>query len=241
MAIPTESPEFATDATFAADGDTWSGDPTKADPGASRAAEGYEPDTLPAEWLNWQFNLVGRWLVWFRDLLGGAAGTSEWAYPGSKSRGRQVSLAQARANFGTDWTLIIGAGGVLYLQSINAVDNAKFLIPLEIPNGATLGQARLRVITGAIRGTAGNRFQVEVWKQTLTGAGAATQVGTTATDDGTASTQTIVLSSLAEVIANPTYAYWLYVEGPSGSVTAGSEQVLGCDISYTVPGPHPGA
>lgn len=76
MPPPVISPRFATDTNFAADGDSWSGAATKLDPGAGRRAEGYEPDTLPAEWINFMTNLHGEWIKYLDDeLLGSAART----------------------------------------------------------------------------------------------------------------------------------------------------------------------
>lgn len=88
---PADLP-FATDANFAADGDTWSGSPTKANPGASRRAEGYEPDTLPAEWLNWQLNLLGQASEWAVTLLDA---NEEHTYQTPKTRVTVVSLHAA--------------------------------------------------------------------------------------------------------------------------------------------------
>ena len=60
--IPVDSPLFATAGTFPLDGDDWEGDPVRVDPSAPRRAEGFEPDTLPAEWLNHMLGTHGDWL-----------------------------------------------------------------------------------------------------------------------------------------------------------------------------------
>lgn len=67
MPRPADSPLFATDATYTMDGDAWEGDPVRVDPGPGRLAEGYEPDTLPAEWLNYQLGLLGDYCDFFND------------------------------------------------------------------------------------------------------------------------------------------------------------------------------
>ena len=62
MTIPATSPLFATVGTYPIDGDAWEGDPVRVDPGASRRAEGWEPDTFPAEWANFMTGLHGDWI-----------------------------------------------------------------------------------------------------------------------------------------------------------------------------------
>lgn len=66
MTIPETSPLFATVGTYPIDGDPWEGDPVRVDPGASRRAEGFEPDTLPAEWANFMTGIHGDWIEMLR-------------------------------------------------------------------------------------------------------------------------------------------------------------------------------
>lgn len=80
MTKPTDDIAFATDATYGG-ADPWSGDPTKVNPGGSRTEEGYEPDLLPAEWLNWQLNLIGRHILYIHDVLEGADTPTQSASP----------------------------------------------------------------------------------------------------------------------------------------------------------------
>jgi len=69
MAKPSTDPTFATDATYTLDGDAWSGANTKVAPGAARRAEGWEPDLLPAEWLNHEMNSHGEHISYIEDVL----------------------------------------------------------------------------------------------------------------------------------------------------------------------------
>lgn len=56
-------PDFAATANFPAGPDPWSGQPTKADPGASLIAQGFTPHALlAAEEMNWLLNRLGLWL-----------------------------------------------------------------------------------------------------------------------------------------------------------------------------------
>lgn len=85
MAKPTFDPEWATDATYPAGADPWSGNSNKVDPGASRQAEGYVPDAiLPAEWLNFNLGGLGEWAKYVDDSWDSA---DEHRYPdGPQSR-----------------------------------------------------------------------------------------------------------------------------------------------------------
>lgn len=176
MAIPTDSPGFATDATFAADGDTWSGAPTKADPGAGRKAEGYEPDTLPAEWLNWQLNLIGKWLV---ALLGLSARCTV------VDRGTWTFNNPTAAGFG-------------YTSTANAAF-LWFEAP-ALPDGVLLTGAAVYVDPGAARG-AGSRMEVKVYIAPSGTSGIPAEVGSQE-DSGAGTAQTVT----AAVASSPLVA-----------------------------------
>ena len=72
MPQPTDPVEFATDTNYAADGDAWSGTPTRVDPGAPRRAEGYEPDVLGAQHLNHQLGVIGDHVSYHFNVLNAA-------------------------------------------------------------------------------------------------------------------------------------------------------------------------
>lgn len=140
MPAPAISSAFATAAAFTVDGDTWGGDPTKVDPGAARRAEGFEPDTLPAEWLNFQLGLLGDWDTWLEaerarlaSYIGGSAGSSEWAYPSARARVSMIPLAQAMGP-ATEWDW--SPGGVPHWRSNAAVSTLRAGIVL--PTGSTI-------------------------------------------------------------------------------------------------------
>ncbi len=238
MPIPSTSPEWATDANFAADGDTWSGDPTKADPGVGRRAEGFEPDVAPAEWINWILNLIGSWIVWFRDLLGGATGTAEWTYPSPRVRSRVVSPFEG---FGllslSAWQAFCSSSGDSYISPANGVNETSWTIPVVIPVGSEISSVELRVVAGAARATNGDRWTMTLWRETFTGA--AVQIGSTVYDSGSSGAQTMTLTQSYTTLL--TERYWIFVESPNGSVTTGSESLINARVNYVVPGPHPGA
>lgn len=61
MSRPTDSPDFATSANFAAG--PHSGNPNKAKPSAGVIAEGFDPGAgLPVEWLNWALFTHASWI-----------------------------------------------------------------------------------------------------------------------------------------------------------------------------------
>ena len=62
MTEPLKFP-WATDATYAAGGDIWSGQPNKVEPLAGRIEEGYVPDEAPpASEHNWIFSQLSKWV-----------------------------------------------------------------------------------------------------------------------------------------------------------------------------------
>ena len=62
MTEPLKFP-WATDATYAAGGDAWSGQPNKVEPLAGRIEEGYVPDEAPpASEHNWIFSQLSKWV-----------------------------------------------------------------------------------------------------------------------------------------------------------------------------------
>lgn len=140
MPAPSYNGQFATDANFAADGDSWSGSPTKVDPGAGRKAEGFEPDTLPAEWLNWMLNNHGEWLVWLTSLTSG-------------SKVIQISAVDAQWE-GSDFTF----SGVSGITAAAGGDPAIWDLSKHVPDGASI--TRVDVLTNPSAGTT----EAEIWQ-----------------------------------------------------------------------------
>jgi hypothetical protein len=98
VTIPETSPLFATVGTYPIDGDPWEGDPVRVDPGASRRAEGWEPDTLPAEWANFMTGVQGDWIEYGRrKRLAMALGTWTPRTPSSNFPLRAIAARDATA------------------------------------------------------------------------------------------------------------------------------------------------
>jgi len=120
MTLPATSPLFATVGTYPMDGDDWEGDPVRVDPGASRRAEGYEPDTLPVEWANFITGVHGDWIEHHRRRRV-ASGLGSWTPRTAASNFRIKAIAArpaATALLGVVPTLpvdhflsIVGTGG----------------------------------------------------------------------------------------------------------------------------------
>jgi hypothetical protein len=147
MPAPSTSPLFATDATYTADGDTWSGDPTKVDPGATRRAEGYEPDTLPAEWLNFQIGLVGDWIDWHEsELLESGSRTIRW----SPWTGYGVNSTGASPAFKSE---VFSSGVTEGVHLVSSINFAQWILPLSdlLPDGVEVLTVTALVQPGAAR------------------------------------------------------------------------------------------
>jgi hypothetical protein len=147
MPAPATSPLFATDATYTADGDTWSGDPTKVDPGATRRAEGYEPDTLPAEWLNFQIGLHGDWIKWHDDeLLASGSRTIRF----SAFTGYGVNSTGASPAFKSQ---VQSSGLTEGFYLVSAINFAQWILPISdlLPDGSEVLTVTALVQPGAAR------------------------------------------------------------------------------------------
>lgn len=109
MAAPNIDTRFAGNATYGGT-DPWSGDPTKVDPGTPRKAEGFVPDKLPAEWLNWLLNAIGAWIYWIAGRLGGLTGALGWAYETERSRVLVIPGAAVQPGLDGSWVGDEGGG-----------------------------------------------------------------------------------------------------------------------------------
>ena len=59
MALPSDLPVWATDASYPAGGNAWNATDTKTEPSGGKQAEGWEPGEKPAaQSMNWWMNLV---------------------------------------------------------------------------------------------------------------------------------------------------------------------------------------
>lgn len=231
MAAPAD-PRFATDATFDADGETWASDPNKVDPGAPRIAEGFEPTTLPAEWLNYWFNRIGAWLFY----IGESASRTLRISP---QRGFGTSSVQDVANC---WTAEVFGDGFKVVSDANFA-KLHFSIADMIPNGATITRIRAAVKPGAAR-TSTDRMSLYAWDLGVAWptAPAATPVTVSAAndlmtidyDDGTTAAQ--VLDSGAVTLVNDRANYQIIVQIMAGNDGGSNEdEVYGLEITYTGP------
>jgi hypothetical protein len=220
MAAPATSPLFATDATYTLDGDTWSGDPTKVNPGVGRLAEGYEPDLLPAEWLNFQLGLIGDWLAWG---LGGGRSVSKLV-SGAEIRG-QNTLA---GDLYSEWTASdsIAAGATLIDAAVATIPISAYLEP-----GATITQIVVRGLTSAAS-TDGMSFRL--FKRNPSG-GTSTQIGSTLLSGASSGAFILTLSGLSEVVDLSTNIYHVRVTSSDNASGSAGDFVYSVLVTQTWP------
>jgi hypothetical protein len=235
MAKPTDSELFATDATFAADGDTWSGDPVRVDPGAARRAEGFEPDLLPAEWLNHQLGVLGDHV----DYLNGIVEADGSESLPAVTRTITIDALEMRpyVNGAFDaQTVQSGAGRVngFHVQ-IPAGNATRLFLPLNryVPEGADLKTADL-LITPATTHTLVGRFSLLSFTPNFT-----TPAQPVITEAAGADTT----GAVAEVLAlSGTWAFtstkvWVLQYHP-GTITVGADNLFALRITFDDPGPR---
>ncbi len=217
MPAPTDLPDFATDATFAADGDSWSGDPTRVDPGAARLEEGFEPDLLPAPWLNHILGVHGDWINWL----------------GVEERSVQTWHGIDKAVFGldeTDYTIVATADPFVG-SAIRPLDaNKHILLRLNLPHDAVLTEVRVIVETSATR-VDPDWWIASIWTEhynPTTGARTVEQQGASVADGGgAAGVKVIVLSEATLAIGTPIgpidqgQALWLHMKVPATALASG--------------------
>lgn len=229
MAKPTEDYTWATDTNFADPGQDWDAQPTKVEPGPTGyRQQGFLPARLlPADFLNWLFNAIGKWLTWF-DARFASDGASLYD-------NAQRSFPLSHMNFRPD-----AAAGALDWNPdaskwVSAQNNAQLFLPLEahMPLAGHWDTFRVLVTPGAAR-TGTNKVSVSLWKQDVAD-GAVTQVGSTVYDDGTTNQQEIVLSnsSVFDLSAND-FAWYLMVKaGNTGSASPDSVYMARITLTAT--------
>lgn len=234
MPAPAVSPEFATDATFAAGADPWSGDANKVDPSAPVRAEGFEPTILPAQWLNYMINNHGAWLKWLNDevLASGARTLRIGAFSGDGGDATGAAPAFKYEVFST--------GGTQGFHLVSASNFAARHLPISdlIPDGADLTGLRVFVSPGAARGP-GDRMLLSVRTMALnwTTPAAPSFVAIPASlveDDGTTAYQTIATGLLS--ITNDRSDQQIFARIQCGNDAGTNEdRIIGWEISYTGP------
>lgn len=239
MPAPAAIATIATDATFAADGDPWSGDATKVDPGAGRIAEGFEPDLLPAPWLNFVLNAITAWINYLKTYLN--TSTEEFVYPATKTRKKTILPTVhgtfAAAGAASEWLpSTIGNSPVL----LPLVDAAKIWIPIDLPSGCTISAVEVIVRSDSARSTP-NGWIVKAFEQsenwTTPAAPTTTQQGSS-TEGGLASGYSkITVGSLTPFIIVNEYTAHVEVTAPTGSLGS-NDALVALRITFTDGGPR---
>lgn len=234
MAKPSDSELFATDATFAADGDAWSGDPTRLDAGAARRAEGFEPDTLPAEWVNHQLGVLGDHVDYIHNVLD----ATDIIPAVDRVVVINASDFQLAGAAGADWDAAQGTTGVS--TSIADVGLAHLDLRAYVPHGAIVKRVKILVDPGIGRATVGNRISLQMQTRTLDfstpAAGASSADFTLVRDDGTAGLQVLDSGAFTTTIDS--------VKTHEITVTAGNDAATnndvfyGVELTFTDPGPR---
>ena len=235
MADPFADPRFATDAAFDMDGETWEGDANKVDPGAPRVAEGFEPTTLPAEWLNWQLNLLGSWVH----------------YLGAEDTARVLRMSAWRAWGGANSTSaaptwiaqVFSTGGTEGHHLATGANFAALHLALSdiIPDGSTITKVRCLMKPGATAAsrTAGLGVTLAVHVHDLSWTGltsAFVKTGITV-DDGTTNIQILDTGTISVGVnrTGPTETNsFARLTGGSDAAT-NRDLVYGWEITYTGP------
>jgi len=232
MAEPTSDPTFATDALYATDGDSWQTTAPRVDPGAPRLAEGFEPDTLPAQWLNWILGVHGDHIQYLDDVV---AGLDEIT---TVSRTIVISGTdfQLAGTSGQDWSdLQAGTAWSLQNSALATLDLRKY-----IRHGAVITSIKALVDPGAARAGA-NRMHLRLQRRTPTFGGtptapaAADDVAATY-DDTTAALQTIDATGLS-ITMDSTIERILTVGGGNDAGT-NNDQLHAVEIQFDDPGPR---
>jgi hypothetical protein len=216
---PTDSPLFATQGTYTADGDPWQGDPVRVDPGVGRRAEGYEPTTLAASILNHQLGVLGDWAAWLEaerarmdgvDIaLDGRLDTIEGYVRADLAASRCVYL-HALGFAQSSWDGVNSAPAWRPSNDDEARMVAGYATSgrltwglaagAPLPSACTITAVRAFVEPAAAR-TGTNRMRLRVYRQNASGLGAV-QVGSDTYDDGTTGLQTISITGLSIALNN---------------------------------------
>lgn len=229
VSTPTVDPRFATDSVYQSDGDDWGGDPTKATPSAGRIAEGFEPDSLPAEWLNYVLNLLGEWAYYIAIRLGGLSGSGEWTYESAKTRHFYACGARLSSGIGNHWV----ADGTVYAST----DTAGAFGTLELHDlrsDQSFVTCTVKVIARAAS-MAVKLYQYNFTTSTLT------QLGSTYNPTGSGAVETGTITVGPVTVDRTNCGYFLQiVSSASAGAGASQEYLYGATCAVTSPGPYAG-
>lgn len=239
MAEPATLPDFSSTATYTAPGEPWDGDSTKVDPGAPIRALGFEPDLLPAPWLNYMLNLFGAWLSWFRSWH--RSSDEEFIYPTTKTRKRTILPTAfgtvAAAGASTQWfPTTIGNSPVI----LPLTDGAKMWIPIDLPSGCTISAVEAIVRSSTARSSP-NGWIVKAFEQsenwTTPAAPTTTQQGASEEGGLASGYSKISISSITPWIVVNEYTAHVEVTAPTGSL-ASTDALVAIRVTFTDGGPR---
>lgn len=238
MTKPSEIVTWATDANYAADGDSWGGTPTKVDPGAARRAEGIEPDTFPAQWMNYHLNALGKHVEYVEGVLEATdtipSATRTFVLPAS-------AMQWIASSAGTDPLVGLTSGGTAFqdghrilIPSTEAAVLGVLALNRLVPHGATNLQVDLMITPGTH--TTPGRFSLMSYTPNWT----TPSVPATHTEhagDDTSGTAIQVLSvSHATALDSGVSVY--YVCYDPKAMSGGADLLHALRIRYTDPGPR---
>lgn len=252
MTKPTEDPTWATDTNYTADGDPWSGSPTKVTPSLSRRKEGAEPDTFPAQWYNYTQNAHGKHIEYIHGVLEASdtipavtrtlrVGASEFTLDGSaEDRDRRIRVTASSGYWASGTTgnsLTRGTPpAATFLPRMNDV-NGRFMWEIGhlVPQGALITYVSALVDPGVGQATAADRIQLRVnsWIPSGASPGAITNHAAVAFPDATATINEIVASGLS--IRNNRQSIIEVHLKPGVGVGTTPDDVHGLEIRYDGP------
>lgn len=242
MPAPATSPQFATDANFAADGDSWSGSPTKLDPGVGRRAEGFEPDTLPAEWLNYMINLHGEWIKWHEDeLLGSATRTIRLSPFIGEGLLASVPLTSAAPAVPIDpWGIqVFGTGSNQGFNLVSQIDFASRLIDLtHIFHDITAPLTFKALVKPGAARSAGNQISLQWFLASMdfTTPGANFFLNGTPVEGALNTNDQVITLNLSGVVAKTSIErFFVKVTAGNDAGTHNPDRIYGYEISYSGP------
>jgi hypothetical protein len=227
MSKPSEVPEWATEATYDAPGETFDGTATKVDPGAALKAEGWKPkDQPPAQYHNWWQGKVGEWLT---HLNAHTSADDDWVYPAAKERVTLLNLANLISAGPADPVFIASgtAGAMLYWQAQNA-GAFHMRVPLNLPTGAVIKKVEFRWRPGTSADAIGRLTRNDFL------AGQAENVASVTEPSGSSIVTSEIASINHPIVADRSYqiAVWC------SNAVASSTRLEGIRVTWDDPGPR---
>lgn len=266
MARPAGSPTtFATDANYTnSTGRDWQGTPTKVEPSSGEKGQGFTPGRkIVAQWLNF---LLGGWAAWLTYFATIIDSSDEHVYQTPKARivtvpGTALQSGRHKLDGSSPaaWTTATldegwradsdrslagaGPGGRDLIGPLPwAICTGKSVVgyyPISpyIETGKVFTEIRIICKPGTAHATALDRMQFRLLS--IDPQGTAVSALESATDDGTALAQTVIITVDPTITANR--ATRSYVLAVISSADPGTEDlVYGFEIRFNDPGPRNG-